>query len=188
VSPFIYEKKNGGCIENESEARWAGGIANSLRTRDRNVARSRDRSRPMGFTDSYLRYDIHASTGCASSICHLTSWLLPQCQLFLINDIVYMCQICWARFVCVTLSAYWITRDCLGSISIVAYIRRPFANTDELQQTIENVYVEIRGDPDFLDKLSSASRAFRHRLEHCIAIGGRQVESGRFWSTDNLWC
>jgi hypothetical protein len=76
----------------------------------------------------------------------------------------------------------------LGLFSIVAYVRKPFANTGELQQTIENVCDEIRGHPDFLDKLSSASRAFRHRLERCIAIGGRQVESGRYWSTDNHRC
>jgi hypothetical protein len=37
----------------------------------------------------------------------------------------------------------------------------------------------IRGDPAFLDKQSSASRAFHHRLERCISIGGRQVEIAR---------
>jgi hypothetical protein len=41
------------------KARWAGGIANSLRARDRNVAHSCDGSKPMGFTDTYLRYDIN---------------------------------------------------------------------------------------------------------------------------------
>jgi hypothetical protein len=43
----------------------------------------------------------------------------------------------------------------------LVYVRRPLiANGDELRQTIiEDVCNDIRGDPDFLDKLSSTSRA-----------------------------
>jgi hypothetical protein len=50
----------------------------------------------------------------------------------------------------------------------------------ELRQIIENVCDEIRGDPDFLNKLTAASQAFRSRIQWCIDIGGRQLESGRF--------
>jgi hypothetical protein len=45
--------------ELKTKARRAGGIANSLRARDKNISRSRDGSKPMGFTDTYLRYDIN---------------------------------------------------------------------------------------------------------------------------------
>jgi hypothetical protein len=59
VSLFIYEENSiqkTGLITHElnreknveSEVRWAGGIANSLQARDRNVAHSHDGSKPMG--------------------------------------------------------------------------------------------------------------------------------------------
>jgi hypothetical protein len=70
VSPFIYEENSvqkTGLIHTLNRAkmrtRWKwnqGEVSgrNSLRARDRNVARSHDGSKPMGFTDTYLRYDI----------------------------------------------------------------------------------------------------------------------------------
>ena len=67
-----------------------------------------------------------------------------------------------------------------GYLKELVYVQRPFNDVNELRDTIETVCDEIRGDPDFLDKLAAASRAFRHRLQKCIDIGGRQVESGRF--------
>jgi hypothetical protein len=62
----------------------------------------------------------------------------------------------------------------------MVYVGRPFARLDVLGQTIEEMCTDIRGDPAFLQKPSSAARALR-RLQRCIAIAGRQVESGRFW-------
>jgi hypothetical protein len=45
---------------------------------------------------------------------------------------------------------------------------------------IEEVCNDIAGVPAFLQKLSAAAHAFRHRLQLCIDIGGRQVESVSF--------
>jgi hypothetical protein len=51
--------------------------------------------------------------------------------------------------------------------------------------TEQKIFVTISffrngGDPSFFDKLASASRAFRHRLQRCIDIEGRQVEMAGF--------
>ena len=67
-----------------------------------------------------------------------------------------------------------------GYLKELIYVRRPFANVVELQETIEDVCYDLRSDPAFLDKLSAASQAFLYQLQRCIELGGKQVESDRF--------
>jgi hypothetical protein len=77
LSPFIYEEnsiRKTGLIHTWTESRWAGGIANSLRASDRNIACSRDGSQLMGFTDTYLRYDIIKSYTLVNFLQNFKTW------------------------------------------------------------------------------------------------------------------
>lgn len=67
-----------------------------------------------------------------------------------------------------------------GFIKELVYVHRPFDNLDQMRQTIEHVFEELRTQGDFQPMLNRVARAVLSRMRHCIANGGRQVESYRF--------